>query len=197
MNEFDIKIQKALKFVKTQIPKAPKLAIILGSGLGGFADKLKNTICFPTKDIPNYPQSTVEGHAGLWIHGQLKGKSIVALKGRVHFYEGYSFGEITFPIRILEKLGIKYLIITNAAGSLNPLIRPGDLMVINDHINLFFNNPLIGYSNANSSQRFVDMSNPYNLELLSIITRVALEQKIDLKSGLHLKYKESSLILKI
>lgn len=184
MTDTGLKLQKAVTYVQKKIPTIPKLAVILGSGLGGFADRLEKTHSISTAEIPFYPQSTVEGHEGCWIYGQVQGKPIISVKGRVHFYEGYSLDEVTFPVRILARLGIRYIIITNAAGSLNPLIRPGDIMLIEDHINLFLTNPLIGCSVKSSSDRFIDMSSPYDPELLESARQTGQDIKIQLKKGI-------------
>lgn len=183
MNDIEVQIQKALAFVQNNILYPPEIAIILGSGLGGFADELKKTQRFSAHEIPFYPRSTVEGHEGFWVYGQVRGKPILAVKGRVHFYEGYSLDKVTFPIKLLARLGIRYIIITNASGSLNPLIRPGDLMLIEDHINLFLTNPLIGDSGQSASDRFVDMSEPYDQKLLKIAKQTAQELKIQVQTG--------------
>ncbi len=183
MNDMELKLQKALVFVQNIILQPPGIAIILGSGLGGFADRLEKAQQFSTHEIPFYPRSTVEGHEGIWVLGQVKGKPILAVKGRVHFYEGYSLDEVTFPVKLLARLGIRYIIITNASGSLNQSIRPGNIMVIEDHINLFLKNPLIGCSARSSSDRFVDMSNPYDIKLLKIAQQTARELKIQVQTG--------------
>ncbi len=183
MDDLSRKIAEAQHFILNQLGQLPPLAIVLGSGLGGFADRLENPNFISTADIPHYPRSTVAGHAGYWVMGTLHGKKVVAVKGRVHFYEGYSLEKVTFPVRLLGRLGIRYLVITNAAGSLNPLIRPGDLMLIDDHINLFLTNPLIGIGGKSESDRFVDMSAPYSEKLACIAEKAALDLRIELKKG--------------
>jgi purine-nucleoside phosphorylase len=184
MDNLEKQLLEAEKFIRKTIARPPKLAIILGSGLGAFADGIKNPQNIPTSKIPNYPISTVEGHAGFWVHGKTHNKNVLAVKGRVHFYEGYSLEKVTFSVRLLAKLGIKYLLITNAAGSLNPMIRPGDLMLIDDHINLFFKNPLIGQNTKSAAERFIDMSKPYDPNLIKLAKQTALDLKIELKSGI-------------
>jgi purine-nucleoside phosphorylase len=183
MENLEKQLLEAEKYILQKIAKLPKLAIILGSGLGGFANRIKNPQNISTSKIPNYPVSTVEGHAGLWVYGKIQDKKVIAIKGRVHYYEGYSLEKVTFSIRLLAKLGIKYLLITNASGSLNPLIRPGDLMLIDDHINLFHKNPLIGQNSRTAADRFIDMSHPYDPILMKLAKQTALDLQIDLKSG--------------
>ncbi len=183
MNDLTTILQQAGDFIRSKIPSIPRLAIILGSGLGDFADRLTNATMISTTEIPFYPRSTVAGHAGFWVHGQLSDQTVLAVKGRVHLYEGYSMAEVTLPVRLLARLGVEYLVITNAAGSLNLLIRPGNLMLITDHINLFFSNPLVGQT-ANTAERFIDMSAPYHPELMKIAEQTALDLGIPLKKGI-------------
>ena len=183
MDDLVKQLQQAEEYILTKITSPTKLAIILGSGLGNFADRLENPQNIPTSKIPNYPVSTVEGHAGIWVYGKIHDKNVIAVKGRVHYYEGYSLDKVTFSIKLLATLGIEYLIITNAAGSLNPMIRPGDLMLIDDHINLFHKNPLIGQNSKIAADRFIDMSNPYDPILMKLAKQTALDLQIGLKSG--------------
>lgn len=176
-------LAKAKKYLRSQTDLSPKLAIILGSGLGPFADELENRTEIATADIPNYPVSTVSGHAGKWIFGEIQGKRVLALQGRVHSYEGYSLQQVTFPVHLMADLGIEKLIITNAAGGHNRHFQPGDLMLITDHINLMFDNPLFGINDDSRGPRFPDMSQPYDRELMAVAEKTALELGIKLHTG--------------
>jgi len=173
----------AAEYIRTQTDASPKLAIILGSGLGPFAEELQNRTEIPTAAIPSYPVSTVSGHAGKLIFGEIAGKSILAQQGRVHAYEGYSLQQVTFPVHLMADLGIETLIVTNAAGGHNRHFQPGDLMLITDHINLMFDNPLIGPNDADRGPRFPDMSQPYDQELMALAQQTALESGIKLRTG--------------
>ncbi len=176
-------LQEALSFIKSKTENKPKIALILGSGLGPFASEIENAAIIPTESIPHYPVSTVSGHAGKWIFGEISGKSVLALKGRIHSYEGYPFKTVVFPIHLMAELGIKTLIVTNAAGGLNPHFTPGDLMVICDHINLMFDNPLFGKNEDTAGPRFPDMSEPYTQRLIELAEKTALESGIRVKKG--------------
>lgn len=156
-------LEKALHFLKDKIGLAPELGIILGSGLGSFADLIEEKTVIPYQDIPYFPLSTVEGHAGQWVFGKVDGQSVVVMQGRFHYYEGYSMKEVTFPIRVMQGLGVKGLIVTNAAGGINPDFRPGDLILIKDHINMMGDNPLRGANLSSLGPRFPDLSEGYNL----------------------------------
>ena len=177
------KIESAIKYLTDQVEYFPKLAIILGSGLGPFSDHISDKLVIDTLQIPFYPKSTVEGHAGSWIVGNLENRKILALKGRIHFYEGYSIQDVTFPIQLLAELGITHLIITNAAGGLNLKFQPGDLMLINDHINFSFKNPLVSNDPLPPGKRFVDMSEPYDQELIQMTEETGLDLGIQLQKG--------------
>ncbi len=180
---FSSELQYALKYVRGKISSKPKIAIILGSGLGPFADELSDKIVISTSSIPNYPVSTVEGHAGKWIMGEFKGKPVLALKGRVHSYEGYSLQKVTFGIHLLAEFGIQTMIVTNAAGGLNRSFAAGDLMLITDHINLMFDNPLFGPNDNSLGPRFPDMCAPYSVKLQKLAENTALELGIKLQKG--------------
>ncbi|MFN8256714.1 MAG: purine-nucleoside phosphorylase, partial [Bacteroidales bacterium] len=148
------KINETATFIKNRFEFNPEIGIILGTGLGGLLDNMEILYKLRYEEIPNFPVSTVEGHQGNLIFGNLSGKKIVAMQGRFHFYEGYSMQEITFPVRVLKKLGIKSLIVSNASGGMNPEFEVGDIMIINDHINLFGTNPLIGKNLDELGPRF-------------------------------------------
>ena len=187
MNPIHSKLEKQLReavaFIHEFFPPLPSVAIILGSGLGAFADKLQNTRVLETVQIPHYPVSTVPGHKGRWVLGQLNNKSILAVQGRVHFYEGYSMQEVVYPTHLLAELGVETLIVTNAAGGVNLSYRPGDLMLITDHINLMGDNPLIGPNNDRMGPRFPDMSAPYDVEYRKIAEQAGMNLKIRLQQG--------------
>jgi purine-nucleoside phosphorylase len=162
----------------------PKTAIILGTGLGQLASEITDSYAFSYKDIPNFPVSTVEGHAGRLIFGKLGGKDIMAMEGRFHYYEGYSMKEVTFPERVMYELGIETLFVSNAAGGMNPAFNIGDLMVINDHINFFPEHPLHG-PNFPTGPRFPDMHEPYDSKLIALADEIAKEKGIALQHGVY------------
>jgi purine-nucleoside phosphorylase len=163
---------------------SPKTAIILGTGLGQLASEITDTCEFPYKDIPNFPVSTVEGHAGKLIFGKLGGKDIMAMEGRFHFYEGYDMKEVTFPIRVMYELGIQTLFVSNASGGMNPKFKIGDLMIIDDHINLFPEHPLRG-KNFPTGPRFPDMHEAYSLQLRNLADTIAREKGIRVVHGTY------------
>ncbi len=161
------------------------VGIILGTGLGGLAERIETETIIPYNEIPHFPISTVESHAGRLILGRLEGKSIVAMQGRFHFYEGYSAREIAFPVRVMKELGASTLIVSNAAGGLNPQYRAGDVMLIEDHINLLGANPLIGPNDNRLGDRFPDMSEPYSKELIKLAREIALKNAIPTQLGVY------------
>jgi purine-nucleoside phosphorylase len=176
-------LQQAAAFIREKIGAIPQLAAILGSGLGPFAGAAQKTVIIPTNTIPGYPVSTVAGHAGRWVFGEIAGKPVLLVQGRVHTYEGYPISRVVFFVHLLAELGIKKLIVTNASGGINPLFRPGDLMLIDDHINLMFANPLQGQVQRKWGPRWPDMCEPYSRELQNIALQVAAEQQIPLRRG--------------
>ena len=163
---------------------SPKTAIILGTGLGQLASEITDTYEFAYQDIPNFPVSTVEGHSGKLIFGKLGGVDILAMKGRFHFYEGYSMKEVTFPVRVMYELGVKTLFVSNAAGGMNPKFKIGDLMVITDHINFFPEHPLRG-KNLPTGPRFPDMHEPYDPMLIKMADDIAHREGIPVKHGVY------------
>ena len=175
-------ITETLQFIDSFKPSRPKAAIILGSGLGDFADTLDNKIKIPTDQIPNYPKSTVEGHQGFLVFGSHKNVPVLAVQGRTHYYEGYPIQRVAFIVRIMQRIGIKLLFVTNAAGAVNPRFKPGDMMLITDQVNFLFNNPLIGSSDS-GGPRFPDMSNAYDSEYFDLIEKIAFKRNIALKRG--------------
>lgn len=176
------KLKQATDFIKKHTNLKPKACIILGSGLGAFADTLEDKIKILTSEIPNYPKSTVEGHNGFLVFGYHKSIPIMAVQGRTHFYEGYSIQDVTFVVRIARALDIKMLMVTNAAGGINPRFNPGDLMLITDQVNYLFNSPLTGTLDY-GEPRFPDMSNAYSVEYFEQIEGLALQRNISLKRG--------------
>lgn len=176
-------LAQAAAFVRTRRPFSPRLALILGSGLGFFAEELRHAKIIPTNEIPHYPHSTVAGHAGKWILGELAGKKILAVQGRVHTCEGYPAAKIGFMVHLMAELGVQRLLVTNAAGGLNPRFTPGDLMLIDDHINLMFVNPLRGQHRKEWGERWPDLHAPYDPGLQKIALQVALESNIALQRG--------------
>jgi purine-nucleoside phosphorylase len=162
----------------------PDVGIILGSGLGGLADNIESGRRVPFRDVPGFPSATVAGHAGAVVAGQLGGKSVVALAGRFHMYEGHTAAVAAFPVRVMHALGARTLIASNAAGAIRDDLAPGDLMIIEDHINLTFTNPLTGPVQE-GDERFPDMSHPYDAELRYLLSKVAEREKIQLKSGVY------------
>jgi purine-nucleoside phosphorylase len=178
-------IVEARDFVLSKINVAPKIGIILGSGLGSLADEFKNAVSIPYEDIPYFSKSDAIGHANELVIGELQGQIVIAMKGRYHYYEGYSLSEVTFPVRVLKALGIEKLVITNACGAVNTEFNAGELMLITDHINLVGSNPLIGKNNDELGPRFTDVSEVYNRELRAVASKVAKEKGITLREGVY------------
>lgn len=180
------KIQETLAFIRQKTNTVPKAGIILGSGLGGSTAKLEIELEIPYKEIPHFPVSTVEGHAGTLIFAMLSGKPVVLMSGRFHFYEGYNMEEITFPIRVIKALGADTLIVSNAAGGMNPSFRIGELMIIKDHINLFPEHPLRGHNDDRLGTRFPDMSEPYDLKLIEKAIAIGEAKGIRTQTGVYI-----------
>lgn len=179
------KIQETKQYIEKITPLKPEIGIVLGTGLGNFANQIEIEHTIAYKEIPNFPISTVQGHQGQLIFGRVKDKTVVALKGRFHFYEGYTMQEVTFPIRVLAALGIKYLFLSNASGGTNPHYHVGDIMIVEDHINLTGQNPLIGANDERLGPRFPDMSEVYNKKLISLAIEVANERGIGFQKGVY------------
>lgn len=178
-------INKAKEFVQSKTTEKPTIGIILGSGLGPFADTLEDAVHIPYHTIPHFAASGAVGHANELVIGKIAGKTVVAMKGRFHYYEGVSLDEVTFPVRVMKALGVEKLIITNACGAVNTDFNPGDLMLITDHINLTANNPLIGPNNPELGVRFLDVSEVYNKAMRQIVIDIAKEQNITLRQGVY------------
>jgi len=183
MKEYLDQINEAKAYIEKNTDIKPEIGIILGTGLGGLAKEIEVETTLSYKDIPHFPVSTVETHEGKLIVGALAGKSIVAMQGRFHYYEGYSMKQITFPVRVMAKLGIHTLLISNASGGMNPQYSRGDIMIIEDHINLLGDNPLIGPNLDEFGPRFPDMSEPWSKELIEIAEKIAKENGIKYQKG--------------
>jgi purine-nucleoside phosphorylase len=178
-------VERAADVVRSRFGREPDVAVILGTGLGALAGRVAVEASIDYADIPGFPLSTVESHAGRLLCGTLAGKTVVAMQGRFHRYEGYSLAQVTFPVRVLRALGARVLVVSNACGGMHPLWAPGDLMLIADHINLLGDNPLIGPNDDRLGPRFPDMSEPYDGRLRAIARAVALEHRITLHEGVY------------
>lgn len=179
------KIEETADFVKKQVSNIPKVAIILGTGLGELVHEITDKKEIPYETIPNFPVSTVEGHSGKLIFGKLAGKDVLAMQGRFHYYEGYNMKEVTFPVRVFQALGIKYLFVSNASGGLNGSFDIGDIMLITDHINHFPEHPLHGKNDERLGIRFPDMSEAYDKELQKMALEIAHKNNIKLQHGVY------------
>jgi len=185
MENLRSKIEESARFIQERTDFVPEIGIILGTGLGALADDIEIDRVIPYGEIPWFPISTVESHQGNFIIGELSGKQVVAMQGRFHYYEGYSMQQVTFPVRVMKTLGIKVLIISNAAGGMNRNMKRGDLMIICDHINLLGDNPLRGENDPELGPRFLDMSNAYDPELIQLAQQIALEKGIYIMKGVY------------
>jgi purine-nucleoside phosphorylase len=181
MNE----LKESVKFLRKQYKPVPTVGIVLGSGLGNFTDEIMVEKEVAYEDIPNFPVSTVAGHKGRLVFGKLSGKTVVAMAGRFHYYEGYDAQDIIFPIRVMKLLGVQTLLLSNAAGTVNPSHQVGDIMIINDHISFFTPNPLIGKNIAELGTRFPDMSEPYKRQLIEKAKSIAQLHGFDVKEGVY------------
>lgn len=179
------KVQQTVEYLKGKTHYTPVYGIILGSGLGDFVHDIEIEFKIPYQEIPNFPVSTVEGHQGCLIFGKIQNIPVVAMQGRFHYYEGYSMQEVTFPIRVMKYLGIKTLIVSNAAGGVNPAYKVGDVVIITDHINMFPEHPLRGKNDKRFGPRFVNMGEPYNRKLIAKAKQIAHELNIDVKQGIY------------
>ena len=178
-------LKETVDLLKTRIPSPPEIGIVLGTGLGGLTGEMNVRERIPYAQIPHFPVSTVEGHEGELISGTFEGRNVLALKGRFHYYEGYSLQQITFPVRVMRQLGIELLILSNASGGLNPDFQVGDIMFIEDHINLMHDSPLRGLNHPELGPRFPDMSEPYDLKLIEKATQIAREYDIRYAVGVY------------
>ncbi len=174
--------------IRKQISIQPAIGLILGSGLNGLADSIQNPVHIPYSDLPNFPVSTVHGHIGRFVIGELEGKAVIVMQGRIHYYEGYTMGEVTLPVRVMHRLGVHSLFVTNAAGGVNAEFVPGDVMLITDQLNLMGMsglNPLMGPNLDEIGPRFPDMSQPYDREYCNIARNVAAANKLTLREGVY------------
>jgi purine-nucleoside phosphorylase len=180
-------VQETVAFLKAKTNNySPEFGVILGSGLGNFTEEIAIDFIIKYEDIPNFPVSTVEGHKGSLVFGKIGNKSVVAMQGRFHYYEGYSSKEITFPVRVMKYLGIKLLIVSNASGGVNQSFKVGDVMIIKDHINMIPDHPLRGKNDERFGPRFVNMSEPYNKNLIRKAKEIAEKLQIEVKEGIYL-----------
>lgn len=178
-------LQEAVDFIQQKAKVEPKIGLILGSGLGMLADEIQNPVTIAYDQIPHFPVSTVEGHAGELVIGELEGQKVITMRGRFHLYEGHALESVTFPIRVMKAIGVETILVTNAAGGVNTSYKPGNLMLIQDHINLMYRNPLIGPNDAALGERFPDMSSAYDGQLRELAAKVASQQEIELQSGIY------------
>ena len=182
------RVDAAVAAVRERTKHEPRVGIVLGTGLGGLVDKVRTEAVVPYEQIPGFPDPTVESHSGRLIFGSLGETPVVAMQGRFHKYEGYSLQQVTFPIRVLKRLGAETLIVTNVSGGMNPLWRAGELVLIDDHINLIGDNPLVGPNDDSFGPRFPDMSEPYDRELQRITMAAAMEQGLQLHRGVYVAW---------
>ncbi len=181
-------IEHALECLRPLVNGECKIGLILGSGLGSYAERIQNMRFLPYRDIPEFPQSRVEGHAGRFVVGELFGKTVVCMQGRFHYYEGYPQSQLAIPIRVMKRLGVEKLLLTNAAGGVNLDFSPGDLMLISDHINFSGSNPLIGENDASFGPRFPDQSNVYDRKLRASVKAAASEIGFTLREGVYMMF---------
>ncbi len=178
-------MEEAADYIRTRITETPQIGMILGSGLGVLGDEVIDPVTIPYKEIPYLPQTTIEGHAGQLVIGTLEGRSVLVMQGRFHYYEGYEMDAVTFPVRVMKLLGINDLLVTNAAGGCNPSFKPGDLMIITDHIKFFDQSPLRGSNFPSFGPRFNDMSHAYTKELQEKALKIAAEYGLKLVQGVY------------
>ncbi len=178
-------LTEAAQYLSGHIISGTQTAIILGTGLGGLVDEIDIEKSIPYSDIPHFPVSTVAGHSGRLIVGRISGKPVIAMQGRFHYYEGYTMQQVTFPARVMKLIGIKILLVSNAAGGLNPNFKVGDVMVITDHINMFGTNPLIGPNLDEFGPRFPDMSQVYSPRLTNLALSIGQKENLDLRTGVY------------
>ena len=180
------KVQETVKFLKAKGISTPDFGIVLGTGLGNLSAEIDVIVRVAYEDIPNFPVSTVKGHHGELIYGKFGGKSVLAMRGRFHYYEGYDIKQVVFPIRVMKYLGVEKLIVSNASGGVNPKFKVGDIMIIDDHVNMIPEHPLRGANDERFGPRFLDMHEPYDLEMINCMEKVAKEMDIQLQKGTYL-----------
>ncbi|MCP4912559.1 MAG: purine-nucleoside phosphorylase [Oligoflexia bacterium] len=176
---------ESVKYIQDKISEVPKTAVVLGSGLGLFADKIEDKVVIPYAEIPHFFGTTVKGHKGQFVCGKIDGTPVIAMQGRIHRYEGHEQYEVVHPVRTLAKLGVENIILTNASGGINEAYKPGELVIIEDHINLTGNNPLLGPNIEEFGPRFPDMSETYNKEIITFIKKAAKDLGTDIKTGIY------------
>lgn len=181
-------IDEAVRIIRQRTDLVPEVGMILGSGLGDYADRIENPVKIPYQDIPNFPVSTVAGHTGQFVLGNRNGKTVIAMQGRIHYYEGYTQRQITLPVRIMKRLGIRNMLLTNASGGVNRSFAPGTLMMISDHINYSGSNPLLGPNFEIDGLRFPDMSRVYPKELRDKLRQCAAREGIALQEGVYMMF---------
>lgn len=179
-------VQETVSYIKEKTNFTPEFGVILGSGLGSFTEDIQIEFSLPYSEIPNFPVSTVEGHKGALVFGTIGTKKVVAMQGRFHYYEGYSMQEVTFPVRVMKFLGVQKLIVSNASGGVNPNYRVGDIVILNDHINLVPEHPLRGKNDERFGPRFVNMSEPYSKRMIAVAKELAQKNAIEVKDGIYL-----------
>lgn len=180
------KVQQTVKYIKEKTNFTPEYGVILGSGLGSFTDDIKIAFTLPYDEIPNFPVSTVEGHKGALVFGTIGDKSVVAMQGRFHFYEGYDMKEVTFPVRVMKYLGVEKLIVSNASGGVNPNYEVGSIVVLKDQINMLPEHPLRGKNDERFGPRFVNMSEPFSKKMIAKAKEIAKESNIKIQDGIYL-----------
>jgi purine-nucleoside phosphorylase len=180
------KVQESVKYIKDKTGFSPEYGVILGSGLGGFAQDIEVEFTLPYSDIPNFPVSTVEGHKGALVFGKIGDKNVVAMQGRFHYYEGYNMQQVTFPVRVMKYLGVSKLIVSNASGGVNPSYKVGDIVIIYDHINMMPEHPLRGHNDERFGPRFVNMSEPYSRKMITKAKEISTSLGIEVKDGVYL-----------
>ena len=185
MSDLMQQLQETVSFINSKVKTAAKTGVVLGSGLGNLTQEIDITFALPYEEIPHFPVSTVKGHSGKLLFGKVAGKEIIVMAGRFHFYEGYSAQQVVYPIRVMKMLGVENLLLSNAAGSVNPDYKVGDLMIINDHISFFTQNPLLGKNEEELGTRFPDMSEPYSKELIAKAHSIASKHKIAIHEGVY------------
>ncbi|MGF0033559.1 purine-nucleoside phosphorylase [Bariatricus sp. SGI.154] len=185
MKELEM-IQACVRIIREKTDIVPEVGLILGSGLGDYADRIENKVIVPYSELPEFPVSTVAGHMGQFVIGEINGRNVIAMQGRVHYYEGYSQRKITMPVRIMKGLGVGKMILTNAAGGVNRSFKPGTLMMLQDHINFSGNNPLIGENPKEFGARFPDMSSIYSTEYRAKLKKLAAKEGIELEEGIYM-----------
>jgi len=193
MNDLHQCVIDAVYYLRGRVDSRPRVAMILGTGLGGVAERVEVSERISYDEVPYFPQSTVEGHRGDLLFGSLAGAQVVAMQGRFHYYEGYSLHQVTLPVRIMRELGAEYLMVSSAAGGLNPDFRAGEVMLVTDHLNLLGDNPLRGVTDMRLGDRFPDMTHPYDAGLMKIARKAALDLQIPMRSGVYVAVTGPSL----